>query len=71
MVLHIAIIKQNAAMVDWLLSDEHDVAYREKQLTSAARGNFFKVFVLFAFINNIQTTYDCLEVDPVTTVKPH
>ncbi|CAF3432259.1 unnamed protein product [Rotaria sp. Silwood1] len=42
-VLHIAIIKRNATMVEWLLGDEKNRAYREQQLTAAACGNFFKV----------------------------
>ncbi|CAF0874251.1 unnamed protein product [Rotaria sordida] len=42
-VLHIAIIKRNATMVEWLLGDEKNLPYREQQLTAAACGNFFKV----------------------------
>ncbi|CAF1036236.1 unnamed protein product [Rotaria magnacalcarata] len=43
MVLHIAIIKRNATMVEWLLGDKHNQAYREQQLTAAACGRFFQV----------------------------
>lgn len=32
-------------MVDWLLGDERNRAYRKQQLTATASGNFFRVFV--------------------------
>lgn len=32
-------------MVDWLLGDERNKAFREQQLTATASGNFFRVFV--------------------------
>ncbi|CAF4384213.1 unnamed protein product, partial [Didymodactylos carnosus] len=41
-VLHIAIIKKNAAMVEWLLVDPNNRPYREKLLNAKASGNFFK-----------------------------
>ncbi|CAF1556272.1 unnamed protein product [Rotaria magnacalcarata] len=41
-VLHIAIIKRNPTMVEWLLGEEHNKAYLEQQLTSAASGVFFQ-----------------------------
>ncbi|CAF0801749.1 unnamed protein product [Adineta ricciae] len=41
--LHIAIIKRNATMVEWLLGDEQNQRYQRKQLTACASGNFFKV----------------------------
>ncbi|CAF1503549.1 unnamed protein product [Adineta ricciae] len=41
-VLHIAIIKRNAAMVEWLLSNEHSKFYREQQLAATANGSFFQ-----------------------------
>ncbi|CAF1171543.1 unnamed protein product [Rotaria sp. Silwood1] len=43
MPLHIAIIKRNPTMVEWLLGYEHNKDYIEQQLTAAASGNFFKV----------------------------
>ncbi|UJR21723.1 hypothetical protein I4U23_024800 [Adineta vaga] len=42
-VLHIAIIKRNPTMVEWLLGEDHNIAYQEQQLTAAASGNFFQV----------------------------
>ncbi|CAF3001819.1 unnamed protein product [Rotaria socialis] len=42
MVLHIAIIKRNPTMVEWLLGEEHNRAYLEQQLTSTASGRFFQ-----------------------------
>ncbi len=42
-VLHIAIIKRNATMVEWLLGDENNQAYQDDLLTAAASGNFFKL----------------------------
>lgn len=50
MVLHIAIIKQNPTMVEWLLGEDHNRPYREKQLSAKACGSFFQVYVL----NNLQ-----------------
>jgi hypothetical protein len=44
-VLHIAIINRNATMVEWLLGDKYNRPYREQQLTAAASGNFFKVYI--------------------------
>ncbi|CAF1042683.1 unnamed protein product [Rotaria sordida] len=41
--LHIAIIKRNPTMVEWLLGDERNKAYEEQQLTAAASGHFFRV----------------------------
>lgn len=41
--LHIAIIKRNASMVEWLLGDEANQAYRHQQLTAAASGTFFRL----------------------------
>ncbi|CAF0946381.1 unnamed protein product, partial [Didymodactylos carnosus] len=41
-VLHIAIIKKNAAMVDWLLVDPSNKPYKETLLKATASGNFFK-----------------------------
>lgn len=32
-------------MVEWLLGDENNKPYREKQLVAKASGNFFKVLV--------------------------
>lgn len=34
-------------MVEWLLGDENNRAYRRQQIISAASGNFFKVYVGF------------------------
>ena len=45
--LHIAIIKRNAAMVEWLLGEKRNQPYKHKQLTAAASGNFFKVYDQF------------------------
>ena len=45
--LHIAIIKRNPTMVEWLLGAENNQPYIEQQLTAAASGNFFKVYVSF------------------------
>jgi hypothetical protein len=33
-------------MVEWLLGDENNQAFREQQLTAAATGKFFQVSVL-------------------------
>ncbi|CAF3650671.1 unnamed protein product [Adineta steineri] len=41
--LHIAIIKQNPTMVEWLLGDPLNEPYQVQQLTSAAKGKFFSV----------------------------
>ena len=53
-------------MVDWLLGDERNKAFREQQLTATASGNFFKVFVCLSFMLN---AFDCLflVVDHVIT----
>jgi hypothetical protein len=32
-------------MVEWLLGDARNEPYREQQLTGAASGNFFRVYV--------------------------
>jgi len=32
-------------MVEWLLGDEHNKAFREQQLTATASGSFFSVYV--------------------------
>ncbi|CAF1293695.1 unnamed protein product [Adineta ricciae] len=40
--LHIAIIKRNAVMVEWLLSNKYTRPYREQQLAATANGNFFQ-----------------------------
>ncbi|CAF1001466.1 unnamed protein product, partial [Didymodactylos carnosus] len=40
-VLHIAIIKQNAEMVEWLLGDPNNRAYNDKLLNTPADGDFF------------------------------
>ena len=45
MALHIAIIKRNAAMVEWLLDDMHNKIYQQQQLTAIANGDFFKMYV--------------------------
>ncbi len=42
-VLHIAIIKRNATMIEWLLGDENNQPFRQEQLKATATGNFFKV----------------------------
>jgi hypothetical protein len=34
-------------MVEWLLGDELNQSFRQQQLTAAASGNFFQVYVLF------------------------
>ena len=39
-------------MVDWLLGDERNKAFREQQLTATASGNFFAVFVCLSLIFN-------------------
>ena len=44
-VLHIAIIKGNAQMVEWLLNDKSNLPYRQQQLLAVASGNFFQVYV--------------------------
>jgi hypothetical protein len=44
-VLHIAIINRNAAMVEWLLGDECSRPYREQQLAAAASGKFFQLYI--------------------------
>lgn len=41
--LHIAIIKRNAAMVEWLLGDPNNQKFQNEQLTATASGNFFRV----------------------------
>ncbi|CAF1277507.1 unnamed protein product [Adineta steineri] len=41
--LHIAIIKRNASLVEWLLGDEQNRPYQKRQLTASACGDFFKV----------------------------
>ncbi|CAF3087395.1 unnamed protein product [Rotaria sp. Silwood2] len=43
MALHIAIIKRNATMVEWLLGHEQNKAYQQQQTTAAASGKFFQV----------------------------
>ncbi len=42
-VLHISVINKNAEMVDWLLSAEGNLPYRDRMLRAAATGNFFKI----------------------------
>ncbi|CAF4829654.1 unnamed protein product [Rotaria socialis] len=44
-VLHIAIINRNATMVEWLLGDKRNRPYQEQQLTAAASGHFFQLYV--------------------------
>jgi hypothetical protein len=44
-VLHIAIINRNATMVEWLLGNEYIRPYREQQLTAAASGHFFQLYI--------------------------
>ncbi len=56
-VLHIAIIKQNAAMVEWLLSDEYNRPYREEQLIATATGDFFKVSVQTLFRTRLDSLF--------------
>jgi len=34
-------------MVEWLLGDELNRSFQQQQLTAAASGNFFQVYVLF------------------------
>jgi hypothetical protein len=46
-VLHIAIVKRNASMVEWLLSEELLQPYRENLLTAAATGDFFKMYICY------------------------
>ncbi|CAF1052768.1 unnamed protein product [Rotaria sordida] len=42
-ILHIAIVKRNPTMVEWLLYNNHLESYREELLTATATGDFFKI----------------------------
>jgi hypothetical protein len=43
--LHIAIIKQKASIVEWLLGAEHNQDFQDQQLAATASGNFFQMYV--------------------------
>jgi len=42
-ILHIAIVKRNPAMVEWLLSNDCLEPYRHELLNATATGEFFKM----------------------------
>ncbi|CAF4142511.1 unnamed protein product [Rotaria sp. Silwood2] len=42
-ILHIAIVKRETAMVEWLLSNDYLEPYREQLLTATATGDFFEI----------------------------
>lgn len=42
-ILHLAIVKRNAALIEWLLSEDHLAAHRTALLQARATGDFFKM----------------------------
>ncbi|CAF2906771.1 unnamed protein product [Rotaria sp. Silwood2] len=42
-ILHIAIVKRNSTMVEWLLSNDHLEPYRQQLLAARATGSFFNI----------------------------
>ncbi len=43
-ILHISVIHKNAEMVEWILNHaESNPSYKQKLLSAAATGNFFKL----------------------------
>ncbi|CAF4952987.1 unnamed protein product, partial [Rotaria sp. Silwood1] len=42
-ILHIAIVKRNPTMVEWLLNNDNLEIYRQQLLTATATGDFFKI----------------------------
>ncbi|CAF2901735.1 unnamed protein product [Rotaria sp. Silwood2] len=42
-ILHIAIVKRNPTMIEWLLNNDHLEPYREQLLTATATGDFFEI----------------------------
>jgi hypothetical protein len=57
-------------MVEWLLGDELNRSFQQQQLTAAASGNFFQVYVLFKNRNSYRKFF-FIEVDRVIMVKLH
>ena len=49
-ILHIAIVKRNPAMVEWLLSNSILEPHRQELLNGTATGEFFKMYNIFFFV---------------------
>jgi hypothetical protein len=59
-------------MVEWLLGDKCNRPYREQQLTAAANGHFFKMYVSLSIVEITPMLFHFFSVvDHVITVKLH